>query len=327
MTNRGCGCKSPTNQRITPDGYVEQSFDGGLTWFRVGTDERFNNPIFPPLVGPVVGTIPCAGAKSGTEAMRIVIEQFTNESLAWETILGLLTLLIGVLSVLLGPFGVAVTGVITALVWILYNFGKAAFVAHDWPAELDKYLCILFCNIEDDASFTEAGWQKVKADIVAQMAGIAETYFWNMVNSLGPVGLTNAARIFPSLAGDCSQCDCGECTDPTLVPGQPGIDLLDRSGDLGAGWWSVMTQDWTAQSPGCAPNGCFMATINIAGCCLHSAYVIVPPGTNAPPGNRQGVNCEGVSGFANYGLGGCVEAIVFRSYEVAEFQFKLETCV
>lgn len=319
MANRGCGCKSPTNQRFNENGYLEQSFDGGLTWFRVGDDQRFNAPVFPPLVGVPLPDLPCAGAKSGKEAMRIVIEQFANETTAWETILGLITLLLGILATFVGPLAPAIVGIITAVIWIIYVFGKAAFVAIDWDATLEIYRCILFCNIEDDASFTEAGWQQVKQDIVDQFDGMQETFLWNMVNSLGPVGLTNSCRVFPGLAGDCDDCNCGECDEPTLESPGIGTLLLPRP-DLGAGWWQVTTTGIpNPLSPEC------YAEVTL-GCCLHVEYQLSPGLTNAPPGNRAAWNCLDVPGFADYGVGGCQSRILFRSYEIGEFIFHIATC-
>jgi len=320
MAGKGCGCKSPTLQRINENGFIEQSFDGGLTWTRFPDDARFNGPIFPPLVGPVVGTVPCAGAKSATEAMRLEIELFKTNNTAWESILGLITVLLGILTALIGPGAVAVMGIVTAFLFVLFQFGQAAFIAHDWTPDLELYKCILFCNISADASFTEAQWQQVKSDIVEQMDGLVEAWFWNHVNALGTVGLTNSARIFGSLAGDCSECNCGECIEPTTDSPQGGINLISRP-DLGAGFWQVTTKEYT---PGGGDN--FYAQIDL-GCCLLLSYAVQPGGTNAAPGNRVSLGCGGVpTHTGDYGVGNCVELILFRSFGVATFVFQIQDC-
>lgn len=320
MANRGCGCKSPTNTRFTPTGYFEQSFDGGLTWERLTDDPRFNAPIFPPLVGPIVGTVPCAGAKSATEVVRLAIAKFKTDADAWESVLGLITVLIGFLVALIGPAAVVIGGIITALAFILFNFTQAAFLSHDFDPALALYKCIIFCNIESDASFTEAGWQQVKQDIVDQMSGLDETWFWNWANSLGPAGLTNSARVFASLAGDCSECGCGECQDPVIMPGQPGTNLHARP-DLGAGWWEVTTT--FVDVPSTAQ---YFGVVSV-GCCLHVEYTTEPGLPNASPGNRRSVYCDGVTtDDFNYGVGQCVQDIHFRSAVAGNFQFHLAEC-
>lgn len=320
MANRGCGCKSPTDVRVTEGGIVEQSFDGGLTWFRVADDPRFNAPVFPPLVGPIVGTMECAGAKSATEALRLVLAEFKSNNQAWESVLGLITLLIGFLSAFLPVVGQIITAFVSAVLWVVFKIGQAAFVAYDFEPDLEVVLCILFCHIQEDASFNESGWQRVKQDVTDQLSGLGETFIWNWINSLGPVGLTNSARVFPSLAGDCSQCSCG-CDEPVL--GAAGTLLLERP-DLGVGWWQVTTQ-WDGSVPP-GPNGDFYAEILLPACCLHNAYTYSPGLTNAPPGNRAAWNCADVPGFANYGLGGCQTKILFRAYELGIITFQILDC-
>lgn len=320
LPNNGCGCDNPTNTRITAAGMIEVSFDGGQTWEELRDEPRFNAPVFPPLVGVPGPTLACAGAKSGREAARIFILRVGTSSDVFTAVSAALAFIISFISSFLPIFGTVAVILLSALALFLVALGQAAFNAVDWPTELDTYMCILFCHISGQASFSEAAWNSVKADINQQLTGIAHSVLWNWTNFLGPVGLTNVCRAFPGLAGDCGSCAC-DCDNPTL--GEIGENLIPRP-DLGVGWWQVTTTEFV--TPGCEPNGCFYAEIATPACCLHNAYVILPPGVNAPPGNRQAVDCNGVSGFANYGLGGCVTAIAFRSFGTATFQFQLLDC-
>lgn len=321
MANRGCGCKSPTNTRFTSAGYVEQSFDGGLTWERLINDPRFNAPIFPPLVGPPGPDLPCAGAKSGREVFRLLVAEIKANQAIWEAVATFVASLLAFLGTMLPLIGTVVAVLVSTLAILLIAAGKAAFDAQMTDAVLDQFMCILFCNIGPDASFTEAQWQEVKQDIVDQFGGIVEPFLWNNVNTLGPVGLTNICRVFPGLAGDCSACPCGACVDPQLVPGEPGENLQARP-DLGAGWWQVKT---TLLSSSPVPQ--YYATI-VLGCCLLADYVYTPGMTNAPPGNRVATGCGGTPNHTgNYGLGQCIESVVFRSYEPGIVLFKISECV
>jgi len=320
MGNRGCGCKSPTDRRIGANGHIEQSFDNGATWETDRDDGRFNAPIFPPLVGPPIGTMRCAGAKSGTEVQRILIDRIKNDSDVWNTVLSIIAAIVSFLAGFMGPVAAPVAVVITALAYVMWLLTQAAFQAENWDASLEIYKCILYCRMSGDVKFTETAWNNVKADIVEKMSGFSETFFWNTVQGLGPAGLTNTCRVFPGLAGDCDcACDCSAVTLGETF----GKNLLSRP-DLGVGWWQVTTT-FDPDQPNC-DNGCYFAEISIPACCLHNAYEIQPPGTNAPPGNRQAVDCNGNSGFANYGLGGCQVAIAFRSYEEAIFHFQILEC-
>ena len=320
MANRGCGCKTPTNTRTTAAGYVEQSFDGGLTWERLIDDPRFNAPVFPPLVGIPIGDIPCAMAKSAREAARIEIQTLIDNSAIWDTVLTVAGVIIEFLSLLMGPIGRIVALLVTTLAYALWQFTRAAFIAYDWDSALEQFFCIYFCNIEPDGSWSEAGWQQAKQDIVDQMDGFGEVWFWNHVEALGPVGLTNIGLVLPGLAGDCDACACGECQDPTTSGSQAGENLIPRP-DLGAGWWQI---DTVERAPGGDDN--FYAEVQF-GCCLLQEYNVVAPGINAAPGNRVAIGCGGAPVHTgDYGTSNCVELVLFRSFGVATFQFKIADC-
>lgn len=320
MANNGCGCETPDLTRITADGIIEVSFDDGATWERIDEDVRFDGPIFPPLVGVPVGGVACAGAKSGREAFRLVRNRILSLGGSLEDIANVIAIILGALTVFLPLIGQVATLLLTALAILLITIGRAAFEAAITDATLEQFMCILFCHIRPDASFSESGWQAVKADVVQQMEGTVEGFYWNLTNTLGPAGLTNACRAFPGLAGSCDSCPC-TCSTPVL--GDSGTNLLSRP-DIGVGWWQVTTTLFN--SPGCEPNGCHVAAVEVPACCLHNAYQIVPPGINAAPGNRFSTDCAGGSGAANYGLNACVTGIVFRSFGEATFQFQILEC-
>lgn len=319
MATRGCGCKTPTNQRITAGGLIEQSFDGGLSWEEVTNDPRFNAPVFPPLVGDPGPDLRCAGALSAREVTRLFVEQIATTTDIFASISQLLATIVAFLATFLPIVGTIIVIVVAALALFLISVGQAAFAAAMTSDTLDTFKCILFCRMGNDASFSEAGWQAVKLDILDQFSGIPSSVYWNYVNSLGPVGLSNISRSLPGLAGDCDECACS-CDEPIL--GAAGTNLLSRP-DLGVGWWQVTT---TGPATPPTPNGDFYAQILLPACCLHNAYVLVPPGVNAPPGNRAAWDCAGVPGFANYGLGGCQTEILFRSYTADTFEFQILDC-
>jgi len=320
MATRGCGCKTPTNQRVTEDGIIEQSFDNGVTWERVTDDPRFNAPVFPPLVGDPGPDLRCAGALSGREVTRLFVEQVATATDIFTEVAKVLSVIIGFLVAFLGPVAAPVVAIIAALALFLMVVGQAAFAAAMTPATLDTLKCILYCRIDGNAAFSESSWQAVKEDILAQFAGIPESVYWNYVNSLGPVGLTNICRALPGLAGDCDLCAC-DCDEPII--GSIGTGLLSRP-DLGIGWWQVTTVD--GENPLDNPNGRFYADILIPACCLHNAYTYDLGLINAPPGNRAAWNCETVPGFANYGLGGCQERILFRAFNAGNITFQILEC-
>lgn len=200
----GCGCKKPTNQRYTADGILEQSFDGGTTWERDNSDPRFNSPIFPPITGDDGADKRCAAAASAAKFIDDDIVQKMNTT---DAAADLLLLIAAAVAILITGFTSA--PLVIALVSQVIAFGvdatKAAFTTEVW----DTFRCILYCNMNDDGSFTEAQWQTIKTQIFDQLgSSIAGTFLRDTVNAFGPAGLTNAAR-----SGTVATADCSDCTD------------------------------------------------------------------------------------------------------------------
>jgi len=212
----GCGCcdDEPTNQRYTSDGFLEQSFDGGETWERDTSDPRFNSPIFPPMSGEDGDDKKCLAAASAAKFIDNEIVQKMNET---DTAASLLLLIAAAVAILITGF--TATPLVIALISQVIAFGvvatKAAFTTEVW----DTFECILFCNMNDDGSFTEEQWLEIKTEIFDQLgSSIAGTFLRDTVNAMGVAGLTNAARSGAATSADCDDCDCpAECGDPDGV--------------------------------------------------------------------------------------------------------------
>ena len=225
MANRGCGDENPTNQRVTEDGIIEQSFDNGATWEPIPDDPRFTDPIYPPLVGVPVGELPCVGATSAAAVIKLATDQLIANEAAWATVIAIIETIASLVSLFLPGVGRIIAVVIGALAAALVALGRTALTAGMTQAVYDQLLCIFYCHIGDDASFTQGQWQAVKADIQTQIAdAAANIWLYLFVNLLGPVGLTSAARALPTVA-DCSDCNCAPCSTADIFYRQ-GADWL-----------------------------------------------------------------------------------------------------
>lgn len=213
---RGCGCsKTPTDIRFTSDGMMEVSTDGGETWVPATSvnDPRLAIPLAPPLPGDDGETKRCNAAAAGVAYLMNMQADLSAQLGAGIglTALGvaigiiLVAILSGgtalVLIALFAPLAIALVGVTSAAF-------DAAFDADVW----DRLLCNLFCNASDDGSFSLAGWQLVKLGVLADESGLAERFLYDIINTMGHVGLTNAMRSNPDAVGDCGDCVCvGGC--------------------------------------------------------------------------------------------------------------------
>lgn len=205
-TNNCCD-QTPPLFRYDGDGNLEQSTDGGATYTPAQQyDTRYNSPQFPPLPGGDGLDKKCGAA---TGAALLFKQQIKNQLTAEMSRADLLNLI----STWVKTF-IATSNPLNALLTVLANlsFGlsMAALLAGLTDADFDDTLkCILYCNMGNDATFTTAQWGQVKADITAKLPYPTNSFFNNLMNALGPAGLTNVVRAGAVGSGDCSGCtDC-----------------------------------------------------------------------------------------------------------------------
>jgi len=237
----GCGCGSsakPTKTRINPEtGIYEVSYDDGVTWIPAPQDDpRTSGTTFPPVAGDTGAEMRCKGANSALLFLQDVqakeLEGLENNATIADFIL-LLTSVLGAL----GIFFALVPSAIAAMLGFVVNFFghriaadfEAAFTETVW----DDLFCILYCNIENDGSYTEQGWQAVKVALSADPSNYALGWMYNHINLIGVVGLTNAARSSYGGSRDCEDCNCNPgCVNESWV--QQGIVI-----DAGDGWIEI----------------------------------------------------------------------------------------
>lgn len=213
MSDCGCGDDKPTNSRINPEtGLYEVSFDGGITWEPAPQDDpRSSGTIFPPVAGDPGDELRCTAANSALGYLQEVQAAEYDGLVNNATIADFILLLTGFLGAI-GIFFAFIPAAIAAMLAFVVNFFghqiAADFLAAFTEAKWDELFCILFCHMEDDGSFTVAGWQAVKDDLDNDVADYALGWMYNHINLIGQVGLTNAARASYAGTRECDECDC-----------------------------------------------------------------------------------------------------------------------
>lgn len=316
MANRGCGCDGEPVYRFNANGIREVSNDGGDTWTNDLTDPRTYGTILPPPLWLVVGDDNrCEGAATAAANMENLVSELVSSGQTGAS--ALTSVIVALICAYTAGTACAVAEVIGSVVLAIVEVGLAA-IGNDMTAQVyEDFKCVLFCRIENDASFTEAGWQGVKSDIANQFTGNPEFVLWNIVNAMGAVGLTNLARTSIAGVANCDDCPCG-CENISL--GAYGENLQQRS-DLGQGWWQVSLT--FADLENCESYGCYWAEILVPGCCTHADYEFNPANANTPLGHRQATDCEGNTDFLDYLHSGTVENILFRGTDPAVVTFRL----
>jgi hypothetical protein len=217
----GC-CNEKSNlTRINADGIIQTSNDGGITWTdNPAADPRNWTTILQPLPGSDDDTKKCIAANKVIGLLKEAKAQQDLSYDAGETIAEMIAALIAFL-IAIGTLGTgaAFTPFLIALAGALIGIDKATFDASFSDSFWAKVFCILYCNIEPDASFTLAEWSNVMTQTGA-ISGhdIARAFVLGHFNAMGYIGLTNAARSSFSGALDCSGC-CLDCPDAFIEIG------------------------------------------------------------------------------------------------------------
>jgi len=238
-----CGSSGGNPTRFNAAGELEISFDGGETWqpFPQG-DPRINSTTSPPLPGADGNDKKCIAAQGVT---AFIDGQFIDQINDAMTFAELVTLMLSIIGLLLSGGSAApillplILTIVGGIVTVTATAIQGAFDA----TQEGILQCIMYCNMKPDGSFDEAGWQGVKSDIIAQMDILCAEFIRDVVNTMGAVGLTNAARSgLTTGILDCSGCDCADCSNlenwsvifGTVLEQTPGYMRLSAEDTLGA---------------------------------------------------------------------------------------------
>jgi hypothetical protein len=212
----GCGCGSNgLPSRYSDDGVFQVSYDGGATWTDAPQfDPRNNVTLNPPLEGADGDDKKCKGAANIKRHMENQADKFIADGSAWGNVSDLISIAIAIL-IFVGIVGTggALTPLLLALCGSLMAVGVTAFEAAMTPTVYATFQCIIYCNMQNDASFTDAQVTTIVNEIYGQLDGVAAEYLARTVEAMGASGLTNMARTASGEAADCSGCGCGGCVE------------------------------------------------------------------------------------------------------------------
>ena len=208
----GC-CPEPTNTRYNSEGVYEESFDGGITWLPAPAhDRRYSGTIAPPLAGEDGQEKRCVAAQSAADFLKTAFIDDLSTGASYADLNAAAVAIVAALGVT--GIGILIAAAAAAIFILGVSATQAAFTTEVW----NDFKCILYCNMNPDASFDEAGWAGVKSDILDTFTGVVSAVLYNWANAAGIVGLTNAARSGFATEGDCSTCGCpSTCVDPSFV--------------------------------------------------------------------------------------------------------------
>jgi len=201
-----CCCDTvPVQYRYTEDGTLERSTDGGVTWTPSPEyDPRYNSPQFPPISGSDGNDKKCAASEG---MMLLIQEGLTNnltDDMSRYTLDELIKNWVTTVIASSNPLEALLRVITNQIFALVISALRAALTTEVF----DQLKCILYCEMEDDASFTEASWGYARSRVLAEITGIAGIFIEHILFLIGAVGMTNLARSGAVAEGDCTDCEC-----------------------------------------------------------------------------------------------------------------------
>jgi len=205
----GCCCLPPgTLTRVSEDGVLQVSNDGGETWADApGLDPRLTSMQFPPLPEGIEDQA-CAGAMNARDQLESFVDQVADVMDAGGTFTALVGAAFAIVSIYLS--GGALAPLVVPLMGAFVSAGASSIRAAFDEDALDDFKCCVLANIAEDASFTTVA--DLLTCIASEMTGLAGTIAYAIVQLHGAVGMTNWARTGSADGEDCEDCLC-EPTD------------------------------------------------------------------------------------------------------------------
>lgn len=209
-------CCLPPLTRLTDDGGMEVSYDGGVTWNPATTeDPRKSAPQLPIL--PTTGT----GAGNKCRAANDVVRQFKDAQTAFKDQLGGgLTVLqlalafasaVAVLFLTAGTLSAVLVPALLTLAAAIVGTGATAyddlFTSDVW----DDLLCKVYCRVGGDGTFETSGYTGLLTDIDSVFTGNVALTFSSILRGWQLEGLNNAAKTPSTDNASCDECVCAGC--------------------------------------------------------------------------------------------------------------------
>lgn len=250
LMNGCCGDEAPILFRWTVVGILEISIDNGTTWTpSPERDPRNYSPQYPPIEGADGSDKKCLAATGMSALIKEQVGDNLTDDMGRYTLGQLLTDWVKTVIETSNPFEALLTIATNQIFALVIASVRAALTTEVYH----KLTCIFDCNMGDDASFTNAQWAKVRADILSKISGIAGIFLEHLVFLLGVVGLTNLARSQAATTGDCDDC-CPSCvagwewgvpewTPTGFVEGEDYIEVNAYPPGNGYWYWPMKASD------------------------------------------------------------------------------------
>lgn len=209
----GCNCPDVLT-RLNAYGVLEQSTDGGITWNpEPYSDPRLTGTLFPPLPLATGTVTRCAAAENIVATFTGLIDQSADNLEQAASVAEMIADIVAAAAAYLGYLG-PIALMVTLTVNKIFSFTGSALRAAFDNDVFDRLKCNLYCNCNDDGTFSSISIQAIHDQIDTDETGLAKMHLHDLITIFGEVGLTNMGRAGASTGTGCDDCTC-DCEEPT----------------------------------------------------------------------------------------------------------------
>jgi len=215
----GCCNDQVVLHRVTSDGAMEISTDGGTTWVPDPNDPRVTGTQLANTIAGEGNDKKCNAANNALGNIKDNQASFAASLSSATTALGLALEIAAAIAVLIFTVGATAEALIPliisaaiALFGVLETDYNAEFTTDIW----NKLTCDMYCTVGDDGQWNTTQLNDLLAKVDTDFSGNVALTFHAILTGWGTVGLNNAAIAGDSTESDCSGCLCnpGSCSDP-----------------------------------------------------------------------------------------------------------------
>lgn len=172
-------------------------------WVDSPENDPRHQTTFPPHV---TADTACDAAQSVVDALKGQISGITDAIDNASTLFTIAGIILSIFT--FGAFGVFISLALTIADGMI-GYGSAAIEAALTPAVWEQFKCILYCAMDSNGRLDETGLAEVKAQVTAEIGGIAAIMINQMLQLAGYGGVNNLGALGES-TGDCGECGCVE---------------------------------------------------------------------------------------------------------------------
>jgi len=172
-----------------------------------GGDEREDGTA--PVPYPENPDGACLAAENITAIYQTTLTQIRAGVVASQAAVAIAATVTGIMGIFMSPAIVSTVALVIA--GIALDLTESGLDTMLLDTHLDKFKCVVRCNIQDDGSVLTGDFTAIRAGMADEFSGLELALIEYYLDGYGSVGLQRQGAAGGVTTGDCDDCDCDEC--------------------------------------------------------------------------------------------------------------------